>query len=191
MNRVFVDTNVLFPFSVIDLLLGLSEDGLHSVVWTDALLDEWERVIVREQRRSPATAASVTTAIREFFADSKIKPAEYEHLIADMPGNDPDDHHHMAAAIAGHATVLITDNLKDFPADPLARLGLRVLRPDAYPCELLGDLPDQVTSTIERIAAEKRNPPRSTADVLDALQNAGLNAFTQLARRRLEPPSGT
>ncbi len=38
--RVFVDTNVLFPFSVMDLMLALTEDGIHDVVWTDALLDE-------------------------------------------------------------------------------------------------------------------------------------------------------
>jgi predicted nucleic acid-binding protein len=186
-HRVFIDTNVLFPFSVMDLLLGLSEDSVHTVVWSDALLDEWERVIVREQRRTQATAASLTTAIREFFADSKIDLSAYEHLIAHMPGNDPDDHHHMAAAIAGHATVLITENIKDFPTEPLAQLGLRVARPDAYLCELLADLPDQVTSTIERIAAEKRKPTRTTANILDALHNAGLKSFSQRARQQFGP----
>lgn len=30
MGRVFVDTNVLFPFSVVDLLLALSEDAIHT-----------------------------------------------------------------------------------------------------------------------------------------------------------------
>ena len=53
--RIFVDTNVLFPFSVMDLVLALGEDGVHTVVWTDALLDEWERVIVDQHRRSPET----------------------------------------------------------------------------------------------------------------------------------------
>jgi excisionase family DNA binding protein len=51
--RVFIDTNVLFPFSVMDLLLALTEDAIHDVMWSDDLLDEWERVIVRERRRSP------------------------------------------------------------------------------------------------------------------------------------------
>lgn len=64
MGRVFVDTNVLFPFSVMDVLLALSEDGVHEVIWTDALLDEWEEVIVREQKRTVETAASVAAAIR-------------------------------------------------------------------------------------------------------------------------------
>jgi hypothetical protein len=40
MTRVFVDTNVLFPFSVIDLMLALTEDSVHEVLWTHALLAE-------------------------------------------------------------------------------------------------------------------------------------------------------
>lgn len=107
MSRVFADTNVLFPFSVMDLLLALSEDGVHEVIWTDALLDEWEEVIVRERRRASETAASVTAAIRDFFADTKVERAEYEHLLDQMPGNDPDDHEHMAAAAARRPAAIL------------------------------------------------------------------------------------
>jgi hypothetical protein len=34
MARVFVDTNVLFPFSVMDLMLALTEDSVHEVLWS-------------------------------------------------------------------------------------------------------------------------------------------------------------
>ena len=47
LDRVFVDSNELFPFSVMDLVLLLAEHRLIDFVWTDELLDEWERVIVR------------------------------------------------------------------------------------------------------------------------------------------------
>lgn len=57
MGRVLADTNVPFPFSVMDLLLALSEDGVHEVLWTYDLLEGWERVIVREQKRSPESAS--------------------------------------------------------------------------------------------------------------------------------------
>lgn len=30
MARVFVDTNVLFPFSLMDLMLALTEDAVHT-----------------------------------------------------------------------------------------------------------------------------------------------------------------
>lgn len=48
MGRVFIDTSVLFPFSILDLMLALTEDSVHEVIWSQALLAEWERVIVRE-----------------------------------------------------------------------------------------------------------------------------------------------
>jgi hypothetical protein len=67
-NRVFVDTNVLFPVSVMDLMLALTEDSIHEVIWTDRLLAEWERVIVRHHRRSTDSARAVDrecpTAVR-------------------------------------------------------------------------------------------------------------------------------
>jgi hypothetical protein len=91
MTGVFVDTNVLFPFSVMDLMLALTEDGVHEMLWTQALLAEWERVIVRAERRSAASAAAITAAIREYFGDGEVLEHAYVHLIGQMPGKDPDD----------------------------------------------------------------------------------------------------
>lgn len=129
MGRVFADTNVLFPFSVMDLLLALSDGGLHEVIWTDALLDEWEDFIVREHKRTPESAASITGAIREFFEDTKVERSEYKHLVGEMPGTDVDDHEHMAAAVAREPCTILTRNRKHFPSKPLADRGAASLIP--------------------------------------------------------------
>src|SRR4051794_35524723 len=157
MTKIFVDTNVLFPFSVMDLMLALTEDGVHEVLWSEALLAEWERVIVREQRRSAASAASVTAAIREFFPECEVSASAYASLTGDMPGNDPDDRVHMAAAIAGRADAIVTWNLADFPAAPLAARGVQVITPDAYLCWLLRSWPEEVVAVVVRLAGEKRH----------------------------------
>jgi excisionase family DNA binding protein len=34
--RVFLDTNVLFPFAVMDLMLALTEEGIHDVMWSSS-----------------------------------------------------------------------------------------------------------------------------------------------------------
>jgi hypothetical protein len=88
-SRVFVDTNVLFPFSVMDLMLALTEDAAHEVLWTERLLAEWQHVIVNEQRRSPESAASITMAIREFFAEFLVAEEDYVELIGQMPARIP------------------------------------------------------------------------------------------------------
>ena len=112
--RVFIDTNVLFPFSVMDLMLALTEDGIHDVMWSDDLLDEWERVIVRERHRSPDAAAAITATIRQFFADTRIPVESYRVLVPEADGPDLDDNAHMAAAVAGQVESLVTWNGKDF-----------------------------------------------------------------------------
>jgi predicted nucleic acid-binding protein len=187
MARVFVDTNVLFPFSVMDLMLALTEDAVHEVVWTETLLAEWERVIVRQHHRSAEAAASITAAIREFFPESRISEETYAPLVASMPGDDPDDRHHMAAAISGRARMLVTWNLADFPAEPLAALGLRVIDPDQYLCELLDQLPQEVTATVVRLAGEKRRPPKTPTDLVNDLAKAGVVTFADRLHATLGP----
>ncbi len=168
-----------------DLMLALSENSLHHVLWTDELLDEWERVIVREHQRSTESAASVTAAIRHAFADLRIDPDTYRSLIGEMPGPDPDDHPHSAAAIAADVDALVTWDRNGFPVDDLARLGVRVTDPDAYLSELFDELADDVMATIAELARSKRRPPMSAADVVDAIERAGLPSFAARARARL------
>lgn len=185
MARVLADTNVLFPFSLMDLMLALSQDRIHTLIWSERLLDEWERVIVRERHRSPQAAAAIAAAIREYFPENRIDEAEYKHLLTDLEGPDPDDLHHAAAAAAGRATTLITWNLSDFPAATLGPLGITATDPDTYLCSLLERDPIEVTATLNRIAAEKRRPPMTTSDLLAALSRAGVPVFATRVRHRL------
>jgi predicted nucleic acid-binding protein len=190
MARIFVDTNVLFPISLMDMMFSLNDDAVHEVLWTDHLLDEWERVIVREQRRSPDAAAALTATVREFVSDGKIPDEAYQHLVPEVDGPDPDDRLHMAAAVGGHAEVIVTWNLPDFESDYLKAHGVAVTDPDAYLCDLLDEIPDEVLATVRRMAARKRRPPMSPADVLDALDNAGVHEFASRARTCLAEQMG-
>jgi excisionase family DNA binding protein len=185
MARVFVDTNVLFPFSVMDLMLALTEDGIHDVMWTDALLDEWERVIVEGQRRSPDAAAAITAAIREFFADTRIPAESYRDLVSDVDGADPDDNVHMAAAVAGQVEAIVTWNEKDFACDFIKNHAVTVMNPDAYLCSLFQESPQEVLATITRIAAGKLRPPMTPSAIVEALDRAGVREFASQIRPRL------
>ena len=183
--RVFIDTNVLFPFSVMDLMLALTEDGIHGVMWSDDLLDEWERVIVRERHRSPDAAAAITATIRQFFADTRIPAESYRGLIAEVDGPDPDDSAHMAAAVAGQVESLVTRNGKDFDCGFARKHTIRIVDPNEYLCALYVELPDEVLATIIRLAASKRRPPMTPAKLVNALDRAGVNEFASLVRPHL------
>ncbi len=133
-ERVYVDANELFPFSVMDVILALAEDLVIEFVWSEELLDEWERVIVRGGHRSSASARSVSDAVRTFFASGRIEPVSSRDAIVETPGRDPDDRVHTAACIAGRATVLVTRNERDFPMDFLTARGVTVCTADEFLC---------------------------------------------------------
>jgi len=103
-----------------------------------------------------------------------------------MPGDDPDDRHHSAAAVAAGVGALITWNLSDFPEEDLASRGVRVIDPDSYLCELHDDLPGEVFDTMLRVAAEKRNPPVTPHEAVARLAKAGLPRFSNLLLRMLD-----
>ena len=102
-----------------------------------------------------------------------------------MPSPDVDDRKHIAAAKAGRATVLLTKNLKDFPAAPLLELSIRVLDIDSYLSEQLAASPEQLLWTVSRIADEKRRPPMSLDDWLGAIARAGAPTFVVRFRQLL------
>lgn len=167
-RRVFPDTSVLYPVSLLDLLMRLAENRIHTLVLSDDLLDELERKWVHgraEGKRVPSqrAATSALDGIRRTFADSFVPRERYLDRIADMPGNDEDDKPHLAAAEAGAATHILTrDNQGGFPADEVAKLGIRVQDPDEY----LGELVDAFPADCRRIVEDGRTapPPRPGPD---------------------------
>jgi excisionase family DNA binding protein len=183
--RVFIDTNVLFPFSIMDLMLALTEDGIHDVMWSDDLLNEWERVIVREHHRSPDAAAAITATIRQFFADTRIPAESYRQLVAEADGPDPDDNAHMAAAVAGEVEWLVTWNAKDFDCGFTRQNAIKIVDPNRYLCALYEDLPNEMLATVTRLAAGKRRPPMTPAELVNALGRAGVNEFASLVKPHL------
>ncbi|MEV6343059.1 hypothetical protein [Actinoplanes sp. NPDC051851] len=107
-----------------------------------------------------------------------------------IPGKDPDDRVHMAAAIAGRATAIVTWNLADFPAEALAPHGVRVCTPDDYLRDLFEAWPGEMLDTVVRLAGEKRRPPLTPADLADSLSKAGIPAFAQRLQAMLADLDG-
>lgn len=130
LRRVFIDTNELFPFTVMDLLLTFAEDFLFTWIWTDEILGEWEEVIVREGKRTPESAASVVSAVRTHFSRDRIDPAAYRDKVTDDLSPDPADRVHAAAAIHGNADVILTRNVKHLRTAPVLAAGIEVTTSD-------------------------------------------------------------
>lgn len=129
MDRVFLDTCVLYPPILRALLLGLADRGLFAPLWSQGVAAEWLHVAARKDE------AGVAQALARMHArwPEGVTPAGEPGLL-DLP--DAQDRHVLAAAIAGRAAVLLTQNLRDFPRRALAPHAMGARRPDDFVMDL-------------------------------------------------------
>lgn len=185
LQRVFIDTSELFPFTIMDVLLTLAEDFLFTWVWTDQVLDEWTDVIAREGKRSPESAASVAAAVRTHFGRYRIDPALYADKITDDLSPDPDDRVHAAAVIHGDVDVLLTRNLKHLRTEPVLAAGVKVITSDEFLCELLTHRSQGVVESFIRAADNKKSPPTTPQELAGKISAAGVPRFAERLRPHL------
>lgn len=113
MDGVLLDTCVLLKSYLCDTLLSIAEDGTFRPLWSDHILAELRRNLIKAGAKQEAVEHRLGQ-MATYFPDARV--TGYEELIGSMT-NHPKDRHVLAAAVAGRADVLVTENLKDFPPD--------------------------------------------------------------------------
>ncbi len=174
--RAVYDACVLYPFQLRNLLVQLAVDRLVEARWTDDIHDEWIRNVVANTPGLTRERLETTRALME----RAVPPARvtgFATRVATITLPDPGDRHVVAAAIEAGADVIVTWNVRDFPAAELRRHGLRKATPDAFLTELLAAEPAIVAASVEN-ARRNLNLSRLTrAAYLDGLQRQGLKRF--------------
>jgi hypothetical protein len=83
--------------------------------------------------------------------------------------NHRKDRHVLAAAVAGRADTLVTENLRDFPPESAVHLGVTVAGQDDFLLGLLELHPDATLGALRRQSSRYRREPRSVGTLLGIL----------------------
>ncbi|MBT2226482.1 PIN domain-containing protein [Nonomuraea sp. NEAU-A123] len=170
---VIYDANALYGNTLRDLLIRLAMTGRVQAKWTNEILGEVQRNLAVNrpditQEKLNKLCRLMNSAVRDCLVEG------YEPLVEGLKLPDPDDRHVLAAAIKTGAQVIVTSNLKDFPAEDLAIWGVEAKSPDDFVLDQIG-LDDRIVwACVQQIADSRTNPPETIEDVLDALEAAGL-----------------
>jgi predicted nucleic acid-binding protein len=122
MDAALLDTCVLLKSYLCDTLLSIAEEGVYRPLWSDHVLAELRRNLVKAGAKQEAVEHRLNQ-MTAYFPDARV--TSYDELIGSMT-NHPKDRHVLAAAVAGRADMLVTENLKDFPVPELLVVGVLV-----------------------------------------------------------------
>jgi predicted nucleic acid-binding protein len=165
---VVLDACVLVPMPLCDTLLRAAEEpSFFRITWSEEILNE-----VRRTLSGPKFQYSAQQAERRIASMQLAFPEALHRLpsglidgIVGLP--DPDDRHVLALANHARANTIVTDNLRDFPAEVVASHHLTVSSADEFLMHQYHLDPQAMLEKLDRQAAGIR---RQRSDVLTLLQ---------------------
>jgi predicted nucleic acid-binding protein len=170
---VLHDANVLYPNTLRDLLIRIAQAGLVQAKWSERILDEvFDNLKDDRPDLDPVKLDRTRNLMNRAVRDCLV--IGYEPIEAGLNLPDPGDHHVLAAAIKARAQVIVTRNLKDFPADALAQWNIDVKAPDHFVLDQIDLNREAVYGSVQRIADSRNNPPATVGDILSRLEGDGL-----------------
>lgn len=170
--RVLIDACVLFPSVLREIVTGCAAAGLFVPIWSPRILAEWAHAAGRLGPEGSAVAAREIARLRAAFPQAEVLPEAGVEATLDLP--DPADRHVLAASLAGRADVVLTRNLRDFPARALAPHGLQAEAPDGFLMGLWLADPAPVEAVVRAVQADTARHSGRAQPLRALLKRAGL-----------------
>lgn len=166
-----LDTNVIVPIEVRDLLFWFAHYDLYTVKWSVHIFDEWEKLMRKQSLPEEEIVRRIARA-NVAFPDAFVE--NYANLIDQLTLPDPTDRHVLAAAIKTNANIIVTWNLKDFPEEYLRSFSLSAKTPDNFLADTVDLNTETAVKAFRELVLNRRNPDMDEFQVLDAMRNNGL-----------------
>ncbi|APE43614.1 PIN domain-containing protein [Sulfitobacter alexandrii] len=179
--RVLIDTCVLYPTVMREMVLGVAAQGLFEPVWSARILEEWARAAVKLGADGEVQARAEIALLRRDWPAAERAAAPGIEARLWLP--DPDDLHVLAVAVDSSADAIMTLNAKDFPKGTLAEEGLDRIDPDQYLTALWVDHPTKVTTVADHVLNTARALSGHPWDMRALLKKARLPRLAKALTR--------
>lgn len=180
---VVLDACVLAPYPLANFFLWLAEEQTYRPLWSADILCEARRTIVEKLGYSEELADKRIAVMVDHFIDAEV--TGYADLIPSM-NNHEKDRHVVAAAVRQRAEVIVTFNLKDFPAESLEPYHIKALHPDEFLLDQLDLYEDATRRALFCLIESLTDPPFTPMQILTALGRGGVPKFADAARSLFE-----
>jgi len=170
--KVLLDTCVLYPTVMREVLLGAARAGFYTPLWSERILEEWARAARKLGPDGEAQARAEIALVRAAWPRAEVTyPPSLEKRLW-LP--DANDTHVLAAAIAGYADVIVTMNASDFPRNTLSEEGVSRADPDAFLLGISQTDPEGVQAVCQSVLSEARRLSGEAWELRPLLKKARL-----------------
>lgn len=150
--------------------------NLYRPLWSSGILTELHVAEVAKlttrygiaPARAEARATALIEAMRTQFDDAEV--LNWEPYVGTFGLPDVGDEHVLAAAVAGQAGVIVTDNLKHFPTDKIPP-GLQVVTPGEFAADTVDISPPTALRAVITVTTRYCRPPMSVDAFLAILRD--------------------
>jgi predicted nucleic acid-binding protein len=178
---VVADACVLLPMPLCDTVLRSAEEpSFFRIVWSEEILKEVRQGLVGQNFGYSASQADrrIQKMCAAFPEAVVAVPPRLIDGIQGIP--DPGDRHVVALAVQSHADMIVTDNLRHFPAEALSGYNLTALSADDFLVHQYHLNPEVMLEKLDRQAAGIR---KRRFEILQYLQKSAPT-FCQICSRR-------
>lgn len=166
-----------------NLLLNLAAEEFFRARWSETIMGETERAITRiaagrgyddAEPRAVRACAAMTRA----FPDAVVRGFD---IMMEAAGAIPDrkDRHVLAAALHTQAQTIVTENLRDFPAEVLRPLGIEARSADDFIADTISLDVGRAVSAIRVMRSEFRRPALTAEQLIRDMEARGLLATAE------------
>lgn len=184
-STAVLDSCVLYPAPLRDLLMHLALVDLFRARWTDEIHAEWMRTVLESRPDLTVEQLTRTKDLMNLHVRDSVVEG-YENLIETLHLPDANDRHVLAAAIHADADLIVTFNLRDFPNSALAPFAIEAIHPDAFLVSLVESGEELFCLAAERQREILKNPPKTREEFLQTLENQGLTETVGKLRKLLK-----
>lgn len=181
-----LDACVLYSIAVTDALLSLATAGLYAAKWTVKIEDEWIRALETDRPDLVGKLHVRRDSMRGAVPDWEIPATHWQHVNLAIQLSDPKDIHVLAAAVAGHADCIVTENLRDFPADILSVFEIEAIDPDTFIINQWDLNPIAAITAFKRMRARRKKPGSTPDELANVLESRGLVSTAERLREAAE-----
>jgi len=161
-----------------DLLLSLAEAEFFRVRWSARILDETKAALqkILTERGFDETvvrAGRIIGAMESAFPEALVNPdGGALDLTVRLP--DPNDEHVIKAAVQTQAQAIVTENIRDFPSDILAPMGIEARTADDFIADTIELDEGRAVAAIRNLRLRMQRPEMSAEAYLRSLEAHGL-----------------